>query len=135
MGFVHLHNHSQFTILNGMPSPPAIVAAAEELGMPAVAITDTCNLFGAVQFHKAAKKSSVKAIFGSEIWMCKFQRYSRHQKDPTTQTSARRWVAPQFFSFRIRLGITTSPTADHGRDLSRNPLQTTHRLGPTGSPF
>ena len=69
MGFVHLHNHSQFTILNGMPSPPAIVAAAEELGMPAVAITDTCNLFGAVQFHKAAKKSSVKAIFGSEIWM------------------------------------------------------------------
>ena len=47
----------------------AIVAEAEKLGMPAVAITDTCNLFGAVQFHKAAKKSSVKAIFGSEIWM------------------------------------------------------------------
>ncbi len=69
MGFVHLHNHSQFTILNGMPSPPEIVSAAEKLGMPAVAITDTCNLFGAVQFHKAAKKSSVKAIFGSEIWM------------------------------------------------------------------
>ena len=56
MGFVHLHNHSQFTILNGMPSPPDIVAEAEKLGMPAVAITDTCNLFGAVQFHKAAKK-------------------------------------------------------------------------------
>ena len=69
MGFVHLHNHSQFTILNGLPSPPAFIAEAEKLEMPAVAVTDTCNLFGAVQFHKAAKKSSVKAIFGSEIWM------------------------------------------------------------------
>ena len=69
MGFVHLHNHSQFTILNGLPSPPAFIAEAEKLEMSAVAITDTCNLFGAVQFHKAAKKSSVKAIFGSEIWM------------------------------------------------------------------
>ncbi len=69
MGFVHLHNHSQFTILNGLPSPPDVIAAAERLEMPAVAITDTCNLFGAVQFHKAAKKSSVKAIFGAEIWM------------------------------------------------------------------
>lgn len=69
MGFVHLHSHSQFTILNGMPSPDQLVQAAEAFEMPAVAMTDTCNLFGAVQFHKAAKKSSVKAIFGSEIWM------------------------------------------------------------------
>ena len=35
MGFVHLHNHSQFTILNGLPSPPAFIAEAEKLEMPA----------------------------------------------------------------------------------------------------
>ena len=92
MGFVHLHNHSQFTILNGMPSPPAIVAEAEKLGMPAVAITDTCNLFGAVQFHKVAKKSSVKPIFGSEIWM--LPKGISTSKNSTAQTGTRRRLAP-----------------------------------------
>ena len=69
MGFVHLHCHSQFTILNGMPSPKKIIQTADEMGMSAVAMTDTCNLFGAVQFHKAAKGTGVKPIFGSEIWL------------------------------------------------------------------
>lgn len=69
MGFVHLHNRTQFSLLDGVCTPSDYIKRAEELEMPAVAITDTCNMYCAVNFYKAAKKSSVKPIFGSEIWL------------------------------------------------------------------
>lgn len=69
MPYVHLHNHTQFSILHGVPTPEDLVKAAAKYNMPAVALTDTCNFFGAVQFYKASKGSSVKPIFGTELWL------------------------------------------------------------------
>lgn len=67
MSFVHLHVHSQFSLLDGTASPAAIADRAAALGMPAVALTDSCNLYGAVAFYKACKAKGVKAILGAEI--------------------------------------------------------------------
>jgi DNA polymerase-3 subunit alpha len=69
MAFVHLHNRTQYSLLDGAVGPKSYVARAEELEMPSLAITDTCNLYCGVEFYKAAKKSTVKAVYGTEIWM------------------------------------------------------------------
>ena len=69
MAFVHLHAHSQFTLLNGVPSPKEIAKAAKAAGMDAVALTDTCNLYGAVTFYKACKELGLHAVYGAEMWV------------------------------------------------------------------
>ncbi len=67
--FVHLHVHTEFSMLDGAARLPDLFARAEELQMPAVAITDHGNMFGAFEFYKAAKKSPVKPIIGCETYM------------------------------------------------------------------
>ena len=67
MGFVHLHVHSQFSLLDGTMDPGDLAKAAAARGMDAVAMTDTVNLFGAVSFYKACKKQGIKAILGAEL--------------------------------------------------------------------
>jgi DNA polymerase-3 subunit alpha len=67
MAFVHLHVHSQFSLLDGTMGPADIATLAAKGGMRAVALTDTCNLYGAVSFFKACKKRGVKPILGAEL--------------------------------------------------------------------
>jgi DNA polymerase III subunit alpha len=65
--FVHLHVHSQFSMLDGAIRIPGLVSRAAELGMPAVALTDHGNMFGAAQFHAACAKGGVRPILGCEV--------------------------------------------------------------------
>src|SRR5262245_9720606 len=65
--FVHLHVHTQYSLLQGAIHVDQLIARAKSLGMPAVAITDTNNLFGAIDFYKTAKDAGVKPIIGCEI--------------------------------------------------------------------
>lgn len=67
MSFVHLSVHSQFSILNSTASVKALAARAKELGMQSLAVTDTCNMYGAVDFYKACKAEGIKPIVGIEI--------------------------------------------------------------------
>ncbi len=69
MAFVHLHNRSQYSILDGAMRPGELVARAKALDMHAVALTDTCNLYGAVEFYKAAKGAGIHPVFGAELWV------------------------------------------------------------------
>jgi len=62
--FVHLHCHSHYSFLRGVPSPEEIVAAAVEQNMPAVALTDSNGMYAAVPFYKAALKVGIKPIVG-----------------------------------------------------------------------
>ena len=67
--FVHLHLHTEFSLLDGMIRTEELAKRAVELGMPAVAITDHGNLFGAIEFYQACKKEGVKPILGCEIYL------------------------------------------------------------------
>ena len=69
MGFVHLHVHSHFSLLDGLLNIPKACAKVKELGMPALAITDHGNMFGAVHFFNAAKKAGIKPILGLEAYI------------------------------------------------------------------
>jgi len=69
MSFVHLHNHSDYSLLDGASKVGDMVKEAAAQGMPAIAMTDHGNLCGAVDFYSAAKKAGVKPIIGCELYL------------------------------------------------------------------
>ncbi len=68
-GFVHLHTHSDFSLLDGAQRLPALVRRARELEMPALALTDHGNLFGAIEFYKTARAAGIRPILGCEAYV------------------------------------------------------------------
>jgi DNA polymerase-3 subunit alpha len=68
--FVHLHVHSEYSILDGACRIPALAERAAELEMPAVALTDHGSLAGAVQLYQAAVKRGIKPLIGCEVYVC-----------------------------------------------------------------
>ncbi len=73
--FVHLHLHSDFSLLDAAQKVETIVARVKELGMNAVALTEHGNLFSAIHFANAARKAGIKAIFGCEVYVAKDGRF------------------------------------------------------------
>ncbi len=69
MSFVHLHLHTQYSLLEGAIRVDSLFDRVKELGMSAVAVTDTQNLFGAIDFYNTARKAGVKPIIGCELQM------------------------------------------------------------------
>lgn len=67
--FVHLHLHSEYSLLDGAVRLDDLVSRTKELEMPAVAVTDHGNLYGAIDFYMAAKKAKVKPILGCEVYL------------------------------------------------------------------
>ena len=77
--FVHLHIHSEFSLLDGANRIKDLPVRAKELGMDAIAITDHGVMFGAIDFYKACKKEGVKPIIGCEVYVAP---RSRTDKQP-----------------------------------------------------
>ncbi|MCX6564612.1 MAG: DNA polymerase III subunit alpha [Candidatus Aminicenantes bacterium] len=75
--FIHLHNHSEFSILDGAVRIADLADAAFQNNMPAVALTDHGNIFGAVPFFKEAKKKGIKPILGCETYVAPKSRFDR----------------------------------------------------------
>jgi DNA polymerase-3 subunit alpha len=69
MSFVHLHLHTEYSLLDGASRPEALAQRVSQLGMPACAITDHGNMFGAVEFYNAMKSVGVKPIIGCEMYV------------------------------------------------------------------
>jgi DNA polymerase-3 subunit alpha len=69
--FVHLHLHTDYSMLDGACDVEKLCRRVKELGMPAVAMTDHGNIFGAVHFVNAAKIAGIKPIVGCELYVCK----------------------------------------------------------------
>jgi DNA polymerase-3 subunit alpha len=75
--FVHLHVHSEYSLLDGLSSCRELAQRAVELGMPALALTDHGTMYGAVQFYKACQKADVKPIIGMETYVAPRGRQDR----------------------------------------------------------
>lgn len=67
--FIHLRCHSEYSIVDGIVRIKDYVNAAKSDAMPALALTDLSNLFGAVKFYKAARKEGIKAVLGADVWL------------------------------------------------------------------
>jgi DNA polymerase-3 subunit alpha len=79
--FVHLHVHSEYSLLDGAAQLEKLVDRAKELKFPAIALTDHGNLFGAIDFYNAAMKAGVKPILGCELYVAPGGRKERGSQD------------------------------------------------------
>ncbi len=77
MEFVHLHNHSDYSILDGAITIDRLIGKAVELGMPAIALTDHGNMFGAIEFYQKAVKKGITPIIGEEFYMAPGSRFDK----------------------------------------------------------
>ncbi len=84
--FIHLHTHSHYSLLDGMSKVQDIVKIAKESKMPAVALTDHGNMYGAIEFYKTCKDAGIKPIIGVEAYMTAGSR-----KDKNTEQGAKRY--------------------------------------------
>ena len=69
MSFVHLHLHTEYSLVDGLVQVPHLLEKVKALGMPAVAVTDQSNAFAAVKFYQEAERQGIKPILGAEVWI------------------------------------------------------------------
>ncbi|MGW0181092.1 DNA polymerase III subunit alpha [Nocardia sp. NPDC003345] len=74
--FVHLHNHTEYSMLDGMAKVDPLFTEAERLGMPAVGMTDHGNMYGAAEFFRRSRQSPVKPVIGIEAYVAPESRLS-----------------------------------------------------------
>lgn len=85
MSFVHLHLHTEYSLLDGMTRINDVFSRAAEMKMPAVAITDHGALYGAFKFFLKGKQMGVKPIIGVEVYKAKKSRFEKHSKSERDQ--------------------------------------------------
>ena len=78
MKFTHLHVHSHYSLLDGLPKIDELLDYVQKLGMDSVALTDHGNIYGAVEFYKKAKEKGLKPILGAEMYMA-FERMTQER--------------------------------------------------------
>ena len=77
MSFVHLHVHTEYSLLDGSNKIKEYVKRVKELGMEAAAITDHGVMYGVVDFYEAAKKEGIKPILGCEVYVAPGSRFDK----------------------------------------------------------
>ncbi|KAB8188568.1 DNA polymerase III subunit alpha [Nonomuraea phyllanthi] len=98
--FVHLHVHTEYSMLDGAAKIKPLFKEAERLGMPSIAMSDHGNMFGAYEFHKIAKDSAVRPILGIEAYVA---------------PGARQFKKPVFWGQRAETGVADN---EGGKDVS-----------------
>ena len=79
--FVHLHNHTEYSLLDGASRISDLISQTKKLGMDALAITDHGNMYGVIDFYKTAVKHGVKPIIGCEVYVAPRSRFERTPAD------------------------------------------------------
>lgn len=85
--FVHLHLHSQYSLLDGAIKLDELINRAKEFKMPAVAVTDHGNMFGAVEFYSKAMKNGIKPIVGCEVYVAPGSRFTKGNARGSSEAS------------------------------------------------
>ncbi|HPT08634.1 MAG TPA: DNA polymerase III subunit alpha [bacterium] len=86
MSFVHLHNHTHYSLLDGLTNLDDFIAKAKDQGCPALAITDHGVMYGVIEFYKKCKKAGIKPIIGVEAYLAPKSRF-----DKNTRSDARNY--------------------------------------------
>ncbi len=79
--FIHLHTHSNYSLLNALPKIDELVKIAQKDEMQAIALTDNCNLYGAIEFYQACKKKDIKPIIGIDAYVAYKSRHDKQSID------------------------------------------------------
>ena len=79
MSYIHLHTHTQYSLLDGSGRLPELISHAKEMGMDSLAITDHGVMYGCLEFYKEAKKQGIRPILGCEIYVTPGSRFDREK--------------------------------------------------------
>jgi len=79
--FVHLHTHSHYSLLDGLPKINELVAKAKEYSMPALALTDHGAMYGVVEFYQKCLAAKIKPIIGVEAYLAAGQRHEKNKNE------------------------------------------------------
>ena len=102
--FAHLHVHTQFSLLDGAVRLDDLVSKAEELGLPAVAMTDHGNMFGALELYLKCKGKSVRPIMGCEVYVASGSRTEKSRHDTHLVLLARNNEGYRNLSYLVSIG-------------------------------
>ena len=109
-GFVHLHLHSEYSLLDGACKIKEIPKLAKSLGQEAIAITDHGNMFGVVEFYKACKAEGIKPIIGCEVYVAPGSRFERARVNDISYSHlvllAKNEIGYKNLSFLVSAGFT-----------------------------
>ncbi|MFW5684619.1 MAG: DNA polymerase III subunit alpha, partial [Spirochaetota bacterium] len=106
--YVSLHNHTDYSLLRASSRIKDLVARAAELEMPALAITDDGNLFGALQFYKACRKAGIQPIIGCDFYITNGSRFSKTQADSGLRASRVVLLATSDRGYRNLIKLTSA---------------------------
>lgn len=81
MSFVHLHNHSHYSLLDGLTKLDEMINYAKEQGSPAIALTDHGSMYGIIEFYQKAKKAGIKPILGVETYVAPGSRHDKNTRE------------------------------------------------------
>ena len=107
--FVHLHVHTKYSLLDGANQIDRLVQQAKGFNMPALAITDHGNLFGAIDFYLKATKAGIKPIIGCEMYLAPRSRFDREAssvQDDSYQDSGSVKANPYYHLILLAADIT-----------------------------
>ncbi len=86
MAFTHLHTHSHYSLLQALPKIPDLIAKAKACGMTSIALTDSGNMYGAVEFYQECQKKEIKAILGVDFYVAARTRHDRESRIDNKRT-------------------------------------------------
>ena len=105
--FIHLHNHSDNSLLDGAQNVPSVLETITDLGMDSVALTEHGNLFGAVSFYKKAKDNNIKPIIGCEVYVAKGSRFQKDRSSGMGQYNHLVLIAQNYQGYKNLMKIVT----------------------------
>ena len=107
--FVHLHTHSEYSLLDGLSRLSDLVARAKALDMPALALTDHGALYGAIDFYTLCRDAGIKPIIGVETYIARNNRFDR---DPRSEGHGKPWhlvlLAKDFTGYQNLVALVTA---------------------------
>jgi len=111
MSFVHLHVHTEYSLLDGFSNIKKLVTRAKEMGMPALAITDHGTMFGVIEFYQAAKETGIKPIIGLEAYLAA-RSMQEHDAKEDRKSSHLLLLAQNEIGYRNLLQIASAAQLD-----------------------
>jgi len=105
--FIHLHNHSDNSLLDGAQNIPSVLETITDLGMDSVALTEHGNLFGAVSFYKKARDKNIKPIIGCEVYVAKGSRFQKDRSSGMGQYNHLVLIAQNYQGYKNLMKIVT----------------------------
>ena len=105
--FIHLHNHSDNSLLDGAQNIPSVLETIYDLGMDSVALTEHGNLFGAISFYKKAKDKNIKPVIGCEVYVAKGSRFQKDRSSGMGQYNHLVLIAQNYQGYKNLMKIVT----------------------------